>query len=117
MVVMTEFTYRGIALSQIEIISVTWPDVEHIRTRTERYEDTETSIEPEWAIEAALDSFRMLFLPNSGTSLGVIGWSPTMQLVLKLWLQPVDMAAGYWAGASAAKVKRSVAMKYWSERS
>jgi hypothetical protein len=110
----TEPTYRGIPLSRLIITAVVWTDdaADHIRTRTVRYADTEVNLEPAWATEAALDPHRMLFVPNTGTSLGVIGWSVTGRLVLKIWLQPIDMTAGEWAGASAAKANASITNRY-----
>lgn len=71
-----EPTYRGNPLSRITITTIVWTDAagDHIRTRTVRYADTEVNLEPEWATEVALDPHRMLFIPNTGTSLGVIGW-------------------------------------------
>jgi len=74
-------------------------------------------LEPEWASEAALDPFGQLRLPNGESkSLIVIGLSDSVQAVLRVFLHPIDMNAGIWAGGTAAKAKTSVADRYWKER-
>lgn len=112
-------TYRGIPLEDIEIEGVMWTDeqAEHLRTRTIRYGPGETNLEPEWATEAALDPFGQVRLPKGEShSLIVIGWSYSARRVLKVFIHPIDLQAGLWAGGSAAKVKDSVAKRYWAER-
>lgn len=110
--------FRGVRLVDLRIEDVSWSDevVHHLRTRTLRYGPGETDLEPEWATEAVFDPWRRLFVPNTGSSLGLIGWSASARLVLRIWLQPVDLSAGVWAGASAAKVKASITNRYWKER-
>lgn len=114
----TEPTYRGTPLSGIIIAEVLWTEAaaDHIRTRTARYADTEINLEPAWATEAALDPYRTLYLPKAGTSLGVIGWTITGRMVLRVWLQPIDIIAGEWAGASAAKANDTITKRYWRNR-
>lgn len=112
-------TYRGVPLEDIEIEGVLWTDerAEHIRTRTARYDPGETNLEPEWATEAVLDPFAQLRLPSGEShSLIVIGWSPSAGRVLRVFIHPIDMTAGLWAGGSAAKAKDAVADRYWRER-
>lgn len=102
-------TYRGVPLSQIVIASVRWSEAqaEHLQTRTIRYARTETNLRVEWVYEAIFDADRQLFIPNVGTSLGLLGLSISVRRVLKVWLQPVDMSRGEWDGMSAAKVNKA----------
>lgn len=114
----TEPTYHGTPLGQIIITAVVWTDAaaDHIRTRTVRYAETETNLEPAWATEAALDPYRNLKLSSTTDALIVIGWSVSAQLVLRVFLYPMDMAAGEWAGATAAKAADHVTKRYWRTR-
>jgi hypothetical protein len=114
----TEPTYRGTPLSRITITTIVWTDdiADHIRTRTVRYADTETNLEPDWATEASLDPYRMLRLSTTTDALIVIGWSATARLVLRVFLYPINLTAGEWAGATAAKAADHVTKRYWSNR-
>ena len=88
--------YRGIPLDHLEINQIEWSDADtdHIRTRSKRKHPKEPDIEPEFATEAALDPLRRVGLPSSGPSLEVVGHSPSMDRVLKVWLLPIDLEAG-----------------------
>lgn len=117
MVVTTE-TYRGIALTDLVINAVTWTEAtaNHIRTRTVRYQKSETNLEPEWATIAALDPYRMVRLSTTSNALVVIGWSYPVRFVLRVFIYPIDMAAGDWAGATAARASDHITKKYWEQR-
>jgi hypothetical protein len=110
--------YQGIPLEDLEINEIAWTDAdaEHIRTRSKRKHENEVDIEPEWATEAALDLHRRVAPASSGPSLEVVGYSQSLCRVVKVWLLPVDLEAGVWAGKSAAVVKRAHERAYWDHR-
>ncbi len=116
-------SYKGIALNDLEINVVAWAEArkEHIRSRTTRYEGTETDIEPEWATEAALDPQRVVRVAGNAeetSSLKVIGYSasvPPSGDVLKVWIWSDDPESGEWNGASACIANASDRKKYGKE--
>lgn len=116
---MSEPTYWGVPLGDLEINEVIWPDPPHIRNRAQRKgQPGEMDLEPEWATEAALDPHRRLKLPNvqPSQSLIVIGWSGGAGAVLRVFIIPVDLGTGLWAGTTAGKASDRVAKRYWKER-
>jgi hypothetical protein len=115
----TEPTYFGVLLGDLEINEVMWPDPGHITSRAERKgQPREMNVEPEWATEAALDPHRLLRLPSQqpSRSLIVVGWSDGAGAVLRVFIVPVDLATGVWAGATAAKASKRIDRRYWKER-
>jgi hypothetical protein len=118
--------YRGIPIEQLEINGIRWnqEEAQHIRTRTQRYpERRELDVEPEWATEAALDPLRIA-APTTGLSLVVIGlsWSAPPRRdyergrILKVWLQPEDLATGMWFGKSASDANEEDRKRYLRRR-
>jgi hypothetical protein len=102
-----------------------WGDeaIEYIRTRSRRRRN-DHDVQPEWATEAAtLRGAEASWAPPpegsaaiESESLLVLGYSPTAEAVLKVWLRPIDMQAGDWVGVNAAFAKARLA-KGFLERS
>ena len=49
-------------------------------------------------------------------SLVVLGFSETAGRVLRVWLRPIDMAAGEWLGINAAFVKQRLEKRFLEGR-
>lgn len=49
-------------------------------------------------------------------SLLVVGFSEMAGAVLRVWIRPIDMAAGEWFGVNAAFVKQSLAKRFLDGR-
>ena len=118
-------SYRGVPLEEIRVSSVQWSEeaASYIRTRSKRRR-RDRDIEPEWATEAATSfGAAVSWAPpptNSDAleseSLLVVGHSETAGAVLRVWLRPIDMAAGEWFGVNAAFVKQSLALRFLEGR-
>jgi len=113
--------YKGVPLTELRIEAVRWSEeaIAHIRSRASRKNPGEQSVEPEWATEAALDHRRLVRLgggENKATrSLVVLGWSPSCERVLKVWIWTDEPSSDLWEGASAAFTKPSTENRYWKE--
>jgi hypothetical protein len=113
-------TYRGVPLEEIRIAAVQWPDesAAYIRSRSNRRAN-DHDVEPEWATEAATSEGAVVSWapPPEGSdseeseSLVVLGYSAMADAVLKVWLRPIDIAAGAWIGVNAAFAKQNIARR------
>lgn len=73
-----------------------WPDTQadHIRTRADRCPGA-ANIDPDWTLEAATDSHRIVRDPDPGSHTGaarIIGHSTAAGFVLTVIIDPVDGA-------------------------
>jgi hypothetical protein len=120
---MSRSTYRGVALENLHVEAIEWPDViaEYIRTRSSR-RPRDMDIEPEWGTEAALEPMRILGAttnPETGLeslSLTVIGYSASAAEILAVWLRPKRMNEGEWFGQNAARARRQWRRAYMEAR-
>jgi hypothetical protein len=114
-----------VPLEEIRIASVLWSEeaASYIRSRSQRRRG-DRDVEPEWATEAATSVGAMVSWapppPNSDAceseSLLVVGFSEMVGVVLRVWVRPIDLAAGDWFGVNAAFVKRSLAKRFLEGR-
>jgi hypothetical protein len=107
--------YRGVPLSRLRIDWIVWTPTRaaHIRNRIERKNDPrEINLEPEWATEAVMDSDALVGLSKTSEAIHIIGKSRSADMVLKVWLLPIDMADGVWAGVSACEANSGEKYRY-----
>jgi hypothetical protein len=111
-------TYKGIPLTDLSIDAVVWTEerAEHIRMRTIRYNAGEANLEPEWADEAVMDPERIVKVSGETeetASLKVVGYSQSLDSVLKVWIWSDEPAtSGTWNGGSAALANDSDVRRY-----
>lgn len=111
-------TYKGVPFEKIRIEAIHWSDEaeEHIQTRTDRKGPGEVNIEPTWATEAALDKHRLVsYKPGKSAldgSFQIVGFSPTADRMIQVWVYSDDPTSEVWEGASAAIAKRKDRKKY-----
>jgi hypothetical protein len=111
--------FDGIPVSELPIEEVAWSEerAEHIRTRAERKGPAEVNIEPLWASEAALDPNRLVRRGSGAESVEVLGYSPSAQRVLLVWIYTTEHPpTGIWRGGSAIAAGRRLRAAYWEGR-
>lgn len=95
-----------------EVVGELWwddEDVEHIRTRSDRYPDAD-NVEPAWTLEATDDPHRVVRDPDPKSRSGyvrIIGMSLSAGFVLTVIVDPED-----WSGVTAWKTRGADLREY-----
>ena len=59
-----------------------------------------------------MDSDALVGLSKTSEAIQIIGKSRTADLILKVWLLPIDMRDGVWAGVSACEANSGDKYRY-----